>query len=536
MKSIFKYILPSAALALTLGITSCTKDLDVDPIDPNLSTELSMDGLFQKCYANLALPGNGGGNGDSDVDGYDGGTAGFIRQMWNSNELPTDEAICGWGDAGISSFVYNSYDQSHPMTAMYYYRLTTGITTCNSYLSVAEGEDAQRVAEVRFVRALQYYMLMDAFGNIPFVLEPATKPEQITRAEAYDWLEKELLEIEPALAAPKAKKSTDAGYGRADKGACWMLLSRLYMNAEVYTGAPQWQKAADYAKKVIDAGYQLNTEGANQWSAYQMLFMADNGETNAALECVFPILQDGSLTTSWGGTLFVIASTFDGDMHANAEDANATNNTDQAWAGNRARPDLVRKFFPTGNVPQEQSYKTAELAGDDRALFCGAGHNLDAVKVSSFTEGFGVAKWTNFRSDNAKAKNATFPDTDYFLFRLPEAYLNYAEATARLNGGRTTAEGTDLINKIRSRAHASTRSEAYSLDDICDEWCREFYFEGRRRVDLIRFGKFGGNNSYNWQWKGGAFEGQAFPAYRNIYALPSKDLTANSNLSQNPGY
>ena len=69
-----------------------------------------------------------------------------------------------------------------------------------------------------------------------------------------------------------------------------------------------------------------------------------------------------------------------------------------------------------------------------------------------------------------------FADTDYFLLRVAEAYLTFAEADARLNGGNTTSEGTQAVNSIRSRAHASTRTNAYSLDDICDEWSREFYF------------------------------------------------------------
>ena len=148
-----------------------------------------------------------------------------------------------------------------------------------------------------------------------------------------------------------------------------------------------------------------------------------------------------------------------------------------------------------------------------------------------------MAKWTNFRSDNAPSHNAQFPDTDFFLFRLAEAYLTYAEATARTNGGLTTPEGTELINKLRSRAHAATRNNAsYALDDIIDEWAREFYYEGRRRVDLIRFGLFGGNNSYNWQWKGGSYDGTNFSADLNIYAIPSNEIATNSNLKQNQGY
>lgn len=121
----------------------------------------------------------------------------------------------------------------------------------------------------------------------------------------------------------------------------------------------------------------------------------------------------------------------------------------------------------------------------------------------SFKSGYAIAKFTNFKTDGSAGHDATFADTDYFLLRVAEAYLTFAEADARLNGGNTTSEGTQAVNSIRSRAHASTRTNAYSLDDICDEWSREFYFEGRRRMDLIRFNRYGGNNNYTWQWKGG---------------------------------
>ena len=238
-----------------------------------------------------------------------------------------------------------------------------------------------------------------------------------------------------------------------------MLLSRLYLNAEVYTGTPQWEKAKSYAKKVMDSSYKLNTKSVNGWSAYQMLFMGDNGETDAAYEGIFPLLQDGLKTTSWGTTLFLLASTYDQDMHANPNNPSATNGTDQAWGGNRARPDLVKKFFPNGNVPNLESYATAKAAGDDRALFNGVNRSLDNDDVATFKSGFGVAKFTNFKTDGSAGKDATFPDADFFLMRVAEAYLNFAEADARINGGQTTEEGTAAINAIRKRANASTRED-----------------------------------------------------------------------------
>ena len=174
-------------------------------------------------------------------------------------------------------------------------------------------------------------------------------------------------------------------------------------------------------------------------------------------------------------------------------------------------------------------------ANDDRAIFDGKDRTLDNGDgyLSSFKAGFAVAKWNNFKTDNSVGHNDNYPDTDFFLFRVAEAYLTYAEATARLNGGTTTKEGTDAVNALRDRAHAVKRS-AYSLSDLCDEWSREFYYEGLRRPTLIRFGRFGGNNNYNWSYKGGAKAGRNFDAYRNIFAIPAAQV--KGAITQNPGY
>ena len=540
MKNIFKYTLPTAALALALGMTSCTKDLDVTPLDPNMDTEFSAEGLFNKCYATIAMAGNGGANGDCDIDGIDGGTSGYIRQMWNANELTTDEAICGWGDDGIEQSCFNTYDESHPMLNGYFARLTTSITYCNQYLDVASDYNATMTAEVRFLRALHYYLLMDAFGRVPFT-ETLDNPTILSRQEMYDWLINELTEnVEPNLSEAKPKKSSDAGYGRVDKAAAWLLLSRIYLNAEVYTGTAQWAKAAEYAKKVMDSPYmdspyKLNTTSVGGWSAYQMLFMGDNGETDAAYEAIFPILQDGLKTTSWGTSLFLSAGSFDSDMHANPNDAEAINGVSaQQWGGNRTRPSLIQKFFPNLDAPQVPAYNMTIAAGDDRAIFDGVGREINNLDRATFKNGYAVAKFVNFKTDGSAGHDATFMDTDFFLFRTAEAYLTYAEATARLNGGTATTEGINAINAVRGRANAVQRS-GYSLNDILDEWSREFYFEGRRRVDLIRFGKFGGTTDYIWQWKGGTYQGRNFDAFRNIFAIPASQLPAY-DFVQNEGY
>ncbi|WP_456102880.1 RagB/SusD family nutrient uptake outer membrane protein [Prevotella sp.] len=542
MNTKFKYIFSASALLLSLGLTSCVGDLDVKPIDPNLKTNVNVpaENLFNKCYAHIAVAGNGGANGDSDVDGIDGGTSGYVRQLFNSQELTTDEAICAWTDEGIGTLNFNNYDSSHKMLKGFYYRLYAGINFCNQYLADYGGYNEQMSAEVRFIRALNYYYLLDGWGNVPFTIAISSeKPSRIKRADLYKWLVDELQkEVEPKLNEPAPKTSATKGYGRVDKAAAWMLLARLYLNAEVYTGKADLANAKTYAKKVIDSPYKLYTKKNGQWSAYQQLFMGDNGENGASVEAIFPLLQDGKLTTSYGTTLFLMAGSNDNHELVNSEGIKG-NNTTGGWAGNRMRPDLVQKFFPDNDAPNKEAYKMPGVAKDDRALFDGKGRNVsngdNEKDLAKFTNGFSVCKFNNFKTDGSAGKDPLFPETDFFLMRSAEAYLIFAEADARLNGGTTTAEGASYINALRDRAHAAKQT-AYSLRQICDEWSREFYFEGLRRTTLIRFGYFGGNVNYNWSWKGGVKNGRDFDSYLNLFPIPTSDMVANSNLIQNPGY
>ncbi|MCR4995138.1 MAG: RagB/SusD family nutrient uptake outer membrane protein [Bacteroidales bacterium] len=534
----FKYILPVAAVTLTAGLSSCVGDLDVEPIDPSTTMTVDEAGLYTKCYANMALAGNTGANGDCDIDGLDGGTTGFVRQLWNANELVTDEAICGWGDPGIPQFNYNTWDSSHPMLQGFYYRLYAGITYCNHYLDVCDGVDATRTAEIHFLRALYYYYLMDCYGNVPFAtVLSASSPEQIQRADLFAWIEKELKENVGNMLEPAVRTSSTTGYGRADQDAANLLLARMYLNAEVYTGTARWSEAKEYAEKVINGPHKLWTSSKNGWSAYQMLFMGDNGENGASQEAILPLLQDGATTTSWGTSLFLMASCWKSDM-----DTNGDYGTKEFWAGNRARSQFIKKFFPNVTDAKDLAYTINDMAaaaGDSRALFYGIDRELVVSNPSEFTSGISVGKYRNTYSTGASGHNSQFIDTDFFLMRAAEAYLIAAEADARLNGGSISTTGLGYINALRSRAGAkATTQSACTLDYILDERARELYHEGFRRTDLIRYGYFGGENSgkYLWDWKGGVQNGQAFEAYRNIYALPAEDINANPNLEQNPGY
>ena len=547
MNKFLKHIVPAAVLLLAAGTSSCVGDLDVSPIDPNLVTadSIKAEQLFNKVYACIGVAGNGGANGDCDVDGIDGGTSGYVRQVWNANELTSDEAICGWGDDGIAEFCFNTYDASHPMLKGLYYRLYTSIVFCNDYLSSFGDHDATMTAEVRFIRALDYFYLLDGWGNVPLVTAPTAElPVQTRRADLFKWLEEELLSLRDGLRDPVALKKGQQYYGRVDRDAADLLLARLYLNADVYSGNPRWADAAKYAKIVMDGPHKLNTAGVTRhgeyfdytYTPYQMLFMGDNGSTSAATEAIFPVLQDGVRTTSWGVSLFLSASCFDTEMHEDPFNSDAVNGVaSQAWGGNRARPELVRLFFPNDDAPVGTGYEVAQAAGDDRALLNTDGRTLDNADRSAFKNGYAVAKFTNFKTDGSAGHDATFPDGDFFFMRAAEAYLTYAEALTRQAGGTAPKEAVDAINTLRDRANAGERT-TYTLNQILDEWGREFYFEGRRRMDLIRYGMFGGNSSYIWTWKGGVHEGRNFEYFRDLFAIPSQDLVVNTNLEQNPGY
>jgi hypothetical protein len=351
--------------------------------------------------------------------------------------------------------------------------------------------------------------------------------EYYTTSQFYSYIESELKDIESNLVAPGANT-----YGRVDKVAAWNLLARLYLNAEVYSGTAQWQNAKDYAEKVINNGYyHLCTSGKNGYSAYQMLFLADNNENGAQYEMIFPVLLDGVYTKSYGGTNFLVEASYSSGM---SEDV--PSGSDNSWGKCMAvKKALLDKFYTNGNYPQGSTVaEMTTAANDDRALFYGKGFLPAVEEVGDNTgTGFGVVKFRNVRSDGKSASAIEFVDTDLPLFRIAEAYLTYAEASTRLNGANSDAK--EKIDAIRSRANASLKS-SYTLDDICDEWAREFWFEGRRRIDLIRYNRFGGQAEYKWEWMGGTYEGSQFAKTRNIFALPENDLATNTNLKQNPGY
>ena len=163
----FKYIIPALSLVFSVNFTSCLGDLDVTPIDPNLNVEFDQNANFAKIYAGLAITGNKGPDGQGDIADTDEGASGLMRMLFNLNELPTDEAICAWsGDVDVYPLNFAKFTASNGVVLNMFNRLYIQIAQCNNFLIQTEGKDDEESltqrAEVRFIRALDYYYLIDS--------------------------------------------------------------------------------------------------------------------------------------------------------------------------------------------------------------------------------------------------------------------------------------------------------------------------------------------------------------------------------------
>lgn len=507
-------------LAFMFVLSGCFNDLDVEPIDPNLITSANVyqtvddykQGLA-KLYATFALSGQQGPAGLPDIAGIDEGFGNYLRQYWNCQELTTDEAVLSWNDATIKDLHWHSWTATDVFIAAMYSRIMYSVALCNEFIRVSAGNSDPDIskfhAEARFLRALAYSHAIDMFGNSSFVTEAdlpgAFFPPQISRIDLFEYIEGELIAIEADLGDPRFE------YGRADKAAAWMVLAKLYLNAEVYIGEERYTECLSVLDKIMSSPYSLAGD-------YMHNFVADN---NTSPEMILPITYDGINTQSYGGMVYLLHSQIGGSMPTYD-----LMGTGEAWAGLRTTSALVEKF---------------DLDNDARALFWTDGQSLEINDIGVFTDGYAITKFRNRKLDGTPSDSdqPVFVDTDWPMFRLADAYLMYAEAVLRGGTGGTRAEALIMVNAVRERAYGDASGNIsdseLTLDFILDERARELFWEGHRRTDLIRFGVFTGGD-YLWPWKGNVPEGAASAAHRDIFPVPSSEIGANPNLEQNPEY
>ena len=540
------FIIPIAAIVLIALVPACSKKLDLSPTngitaDSVYKTPLGYKSALAKVYGAMATTGQSGGTGSADIPSQilsDEGNSDFLRGFWYLQTLSTDEA--GWtyhnntDPLGIHQFTWSSINQT---VAGAYYRSMFQITLCNDFIKhstdailSSKGFKASDVADIkkyraeaRFLRAFQYWLLMDMFANPPFVDEntpiASGLPKQISRKDLFRYIVNELKAIDADLAAPKTNE-----WGRADQAAEWALLSRMYLNAQVYED-PNYNStyptsivpntvfdtAIIYCNKVIAAGYQLH-------SKYSELMLADNNLNTD--EFIFVIPYDGTHTQTWGGTTTLV--------HGPAGVPGSISGTNGTWGCIRITQQFVGLFD----------------TADHRSQFYTNGQNLIMTNLLDVTtDGYSSTKFRNVTRSNGPAPDrdpgGNFSDVDFPLFRLGEIYLTYAEAILRGGNGGNLSTAWGYINALRARGYIYSSGNInlsdLTLDFIINERARELFWEGLRRTDLIRYNKFT-TGSYLWAWKGGVASGTQVDSKYNIFPIPSTDLTANPNLVQNPGY
>lgn len=426
-------------------------------------------------------------------------------------EQPTDEMIpptrgVDWGDNGVWRTLHtHSWDPTHSWVINSWNQLNERAFKCNEIL--ASNPSQQEAAEAKFLRAFYTFHVMDLFGQVPFrdVNDGVTvNPKVLSRAEAFDFIVKDLNEALPQL----PKKGPAAQNPQASQAAANALLARLYLNKAVYTAAnptgPYNFDAGDMAK-VIEYADKVTADGYSLEDDYFTAFT-----TAASKETIFTS-PEGTPQNRWFMTL-----------HYNQDPS--------GWNGFTTLAEFYDKFEDgdqrKGKVTPKDSTK---FAGIDRGFLIGQQYKDNGDPITD-TRSQQPLKFTR---DIVLAGAATekgirvikyHPATagQYILLRYADVYLMKAEALMR--SGKS-AEALKMVNDLRAKRSAKALS---SLDEkaMLDERGRELYWEGVRRMDQVRFGTF----DDTWTEK------TTTDAFRVVYPIPQQALDSNPNLKQNDGY
>lgn len=454
--------------------------------------------------------------------GYDGGD--HIRlhyHTWTSNEGRLRNAwTLMWGGLG---YVNNAIGDIESLDVS----MIDGLT---------EEDRAIIISQLKVLRAFHYIKLMDMWGNVPIVtkvadpLNPETKP----RSEVFDFVLQELLDNVEKLPLTSAEN-----IGQVSRAAGYAMLAELYLNAEKWKGQPMWDECIAVCDKII-SGQGGGIGGAPQLSPDLTALFSNTNSANPESLFQFQFSREAGFTFDWAGFFFgydymkEVLNVGYGGWNAFVVIPSAFD----AFAENDLRKKEWFLFGPQykygTNIPvlgtEEYSGKPFVLVNSIRRESEG-----DLTGPGSMTEGEenSGARFHKYKSGTLDDPN--YWENDYIIYRLTEIYFNKAEAIMRKNNGVATAEAVELINASRKRAFTDADWPAnqytvatLTLDELLKERGREFIFEGKRRTDLIRFGKF---TTASW-WD----HNPSNDPNKELFPVPNNQLAINPNLVQNPGY
>jgi hypothetical protein len=426
-----------------------------------------------------------------------------------------------------------------------------GITNCNriiyqvriNNIPVDAKDTTALIAEMKLLRASFYWVLCDYFGNVPIVdrydVPAGFLPEQSTRKQVYDFVVKEVLENIP-LVSPERKLST---YGKFNKWAGLVLLAKMYLNAEVYTGTAEWEKCVAVCDTIINSKlYELD---ANQKDVFKT-------ENQNAREIIFALPFESKYVTDWNA--------FDIHMQTLQPENQATYNLQfSPWGGVCAVPQFISTFDPDDSRYKENYIKGQQFKANGDSLFCTLGtiigkplafvNEVPGVDSTQEIHGLRLGKFEIAMGATNRLSN------DFPLFRYADVLMMKAECLLRTGHADEAAE---LVTQVRQRAFKSNSAKAvvtgnqllndtskydYGLRNhlitthettadiqygrFLDELAWEFNQEGRRRTDLIRFGVFTKKSWLSHKPNGD---------YRALFPIPRDEIAKNANLEQNDGY
>ncbi|MAG88478.1 RagB/SusD family nutrient uptake outer membrane protein [Zunongwangia profunda] len=391
------------------------------------------------------------------------------------------------------------------------------------------------VAESKVLRAYHYMKIMDLWGNVPIVTQVGMpeNPETQSREAVFAFVEQELLEN-----VEKLQPLSPQLLGRISRAVGYAMLSELYLNAEVWSGEARWADCIAYSDKVINgdggalAGSMMldqdplgpynNTNENSPENIFQFPFSRQNdfGYSWASFYMGFSNMRDALDVTYSGNNAFVvIPSAFD------AYQENDIRKQEWFLFGPQYKYGTTEPILGTEEYRDKPLVYVNNIRRNTEGQ-TGEGSMTDGEENSG-------ARFHKYRSGTKDDEN--YLENDYVIYRLTEMYFNKAEALIRQNGGAATSEAVALINESKSRyfSEEDWPSEMYTtssltMDELLAERGREFIFEGKRRTDLIRFGKF-----TTGAWWDKTPDGDD---HLTIYPIPYRQVQTNPNLEQNPGY
>lgn len=503
-------------MAVLIGFTlSCTKKEEEVPDTETVDTMFMSDDDFiaamAEAYASLYTIGKHG-------------------SFMTSNEVASDEVIIpqrgqDWFDGGTWLRLHRQeYNEGEEFLNNAWIDLYGGINNCNRLIALFERQEnpdpSSYIAELKVLRGYFYWQLLDMFGNIPIISSSADgnpNPPTVSRAQVYDFLVNELETEVPQL----TKEVGGAIYGRMNYYAAQTLLAKLYLNAEIYKGTAEWSKALNACEEVINSGaYRLETN-------YFTNFNIDNSGSS---ENIFAVPYDEVSATGFNLVVTTLhyASQYTWNFTVQPQNGLCTlREFYQSYGDDDLRKGVWGNQKVRGNFfagPQYQTDGITQLV--DSGAEASDPDGSTVVFTPAFNEHFPNAlRQAGVRIGKFEFKNGGGADmsNDFPVFRYADVLLMKAEALWRQD--QNSGSALALVNQIRGRAGVAHTTELTAANLLAERG-RELFYENHRRTDLIRFGKY--NDA--WEFK------PASQPFKNIFPIPSAQLDANVNLTQNPGY